>query len=355
MVKFEPKFAAFALSEIPHSDVDEACQVMLRNFPEATPVPNLSSPQQSFLALMKFLRGMPCHNIDWERGEASFDLSAGRDSELVEFYERYLSNDLDYFAISPELEPPLYKMAQMFHEKPWPELKLVQINVPGPYTFCHTLRDRNGVPAFYDDTMRDVVVKHLVMKVRWREKQIRELFPGVRTILTAAEAALGIYSSASGTGSWDFIKDIIDEVLQAGEDITCIHCCDNFDWSLLMQTSTGCINLDAYKYGETMALYPDDLGRFLERGGTIAWGIVPTSGSGEIKKDIECESPSSLVERLERIIQLIADKGVDKDLLLRSSWITPSCVPCSLPVALADRVFDFTREVAQQMRQKYFS
>jgi len=139
-------------------------------------------------------------------------------------------------------------------------------------------------------------------------------------------------------------------VLGAVEGITGVHCCDNFDWSLLMGTNTDIINFDAYQYGESMSLYPDALKKFLERGGMIAWGIVPTAGGG----DIEDETPQSLVQMLEGHLQSVVDKGIDKELLLESSWITPTCEPATMPVELAERVYEYTAEVSRRMREKYF-
>ena len=180
------------------------------------------------------------------------------------------------------------------------------------------------------------------------------MFPGVPILLDLAEPSLGIYSSAVGAGSWDIIENAINEVIEGVDGITGIHCCDNFDWSLLMKTNLDFINFDAYHYGNTMSLYTDELKRFLERGGMISWGIVPTTGTTTGVADIENENPSSLVERLEQVMQLVIDKGIDKEMLLESSWITPTCSTQSMSIELAERVYDFTKEVSQRMREKYY-
>ncbi|MFC1978282.1 methionine synthase, partial [Chloroflexota bacterium] len=150
------------------------------------------------------------------------------------------------------------------------------------------------------------------------------------------------------------VKNAINEVIEGVEGITGIHCCDNFDWSSLMKTNLDVINFDAYRYGNTMSLYTDELKRFLERGGMISWGIVPTTGATTGVADVENENPGSLVERLEQVMQLVVDGGIDKEMLLESSWITPSCGCATLSIELNERVYDFTREVSQRMREKYF-
>jgi len=161
---------------------------------------------------------------------------------------------------------------------------------------------------------------------------------------------LGVYGSAIGTGSWVVIKNAINEVLEAVDGITGIHCCANADWSLLMETNVDIINFDAYQYGDTMSLYPDALKRFLKRGGMIAWGMVPTTAAG----DIESENPNSLAERLEQVMKLVVDRGINKRMLLESSWISPTCSTSSMSIELSDRVHSITREVSERMRKKHF-
>ena len=317
---------------------------MRRNFPECTTIPLPTLSQRIWV------ENTPCLTIDREKKLLFFELT-GKEDELVEFYNRYLAQDLDYFAISPDLDAPLYTLAEMYKEEPWAELKLIHFNFPGLYSWGLSIKDENGMPALYNETLKDVMTKVLSMKAKWRERKIRELFPGIETFVTLGDGALSVFSSAGGTGNWDEIKEGYNEMMEPLEGITCIHCCANFDWSLLMATNTDCINFDAYQYGNTMALYADQLKDFLGRGGMIAWGIVPTTGSGG---DITTETPESLTERLEGTIQSVVAKGIDEKQLLEASWITPTCETGSMTVELADRVYNSTREVSQLLREKYF-
>ena len=343
-MKFRPKLMAYCMPGMPRRNSEEACQVMMRNFPEVITIP------QPTLSQRMWTERTPCLKIDREKRQLSFEIS-GRENELVEFYDRYLAQDLDYFAISPELDPPLYTLAEMYKEKPWSELKLIHFSFPGLYSWGLSIKDESGAPALYDETLRDVMVKVLAMKAKWRERKISELFPGVPTMVTVGDGALSVYSSAGGTGTWDKVQKDYNEIMESLDSIKCIHCCANFDWSLLMGTNADSINFDAYQYGNTMSLYAGQLKGFLERGGMIAWGIVPTAGSGG---DITSESPSSLIDRLEGAIQMVVDKGIDRELLLEASWITASCETNTMTVELSDRVHEVTREVSQIMREKYF-
>ncbi len=341
----KPMFMATALPTICHRDTERACQVVARCFPEALPPP----------IMRRSTRGgavkMPCTRIDEERKVTIFDLSAERQPELLEFYERYLADDVDYFALSPEEDPGLYRLAEIYQEKPWPDLKLVHCLTIGPYTAGLSLKDENGAPAFYNEQIRDIIVKYLAMRAKWRLREVQKLFPGTEALTLMVEPALNVYTSSIGAGTWDDIRNALDEVMSAVDGVAGVHCCANFDWSLLMGSSARTINFDAFRYGETMALYGSALTEFLARGGMVAWGIVPTHDPDAL----DAENAVSLVDKLEHTLDLVVDQGVDRGVLMQSSWVTPSCDIVSLSGERGERVYELTREVSQLMRAKYFA
>ena len=108
------------------------------------------------------------------------------------------------------------------------------------------------------------------------------------------------------------------------------------------------INFDAYAHSENAALYSKEFNAFLERGGQIAWGIVPV-----IEELLLKETVPGLVERLEKGMALFVEKGVDEALLVASSWIIPSCETVLLTEDQSDQVFEMTREISERMREKY--
>jgi hypothetical protein len=344
-MNFKPRFMAMCLNGMPHREIEEACRVMIRDFAECTTVPLPTLSQRMWT------ENTPGLNADREKKMLYFDLR-GKESELTEFYEHYLAGDLDYFAISDRFNIPLLTLAEMYRAEPWEGFKMVHFNYPGLYSWGLSTRDEKGAPALYNETLKDVMTKALAMKAKWQERKVKELFPDKDTFITVGDGALSVYSSAGGTGSWSEIMECYNELMEPLEGDTCIHCCANFDWSLLMATRTSCINFDAYQYGETLALYADQLRDFLTRGGMVAWGIVPTAGSGG---DISTETPESLAARLEKVIDTVAERGIDRQQLMDASLVSPSCETGSMTLELADRVYDVTNEVSRLLRSKYFS
>jgi methionine synthase II (cobalamin-independent) len=123
-----------------------------------------------------------------------------------------------------------------------------------------------------------------------------------------------------------------------------LHCCGNTDWSIIMDTEIDVISFDAYNYGESITLYPDKLATYLSRGGILAYGIVPS------EEKVVNETVESLINRLSDLFILMERKGIDQDKVRNAYIITPSCGVGSLPVSLAERVLDLTKEVGNKLK-----
>ena len=106
-----------------------------------------------------------------------------------------------------------------------------------------------------------------------------------------------------------------------------------------MDAGVDIISFDAYEFGETIGYYPEKIKSFLENGGALAWGIIPTS------EKINEETPESLVKKLEVIVDNLASKGVDKNLIWEQCLLTPSCGTGSRTVEITENVFHNLAEV----------
>jgi hypothetical protein len=107
------------------------------------------------------------------------------------------------------------------------------------------------------------------------------------------------------------------------------------------------VNFDAFGFGETIAMYPEAVKAHLQRGGALAWGIVPTSTAIREKK-IE-----DLISLFEKLIDHLASRGIDKQLIVEQSLITPSCGTGSMEPNDAEKVFAMTESLSKTMRKKY--
>jgi len=342
-MEFQYPFIATGIGSFPHQDEKEAFRLIFQSFPEIPFWPQL--PKQSFLEgmVLQYSEGFP--SLKWNEKEQRvwLDTSHGFDKEIERFYQHLEGSNLKPFAITSDFAKGLRILEDLTSKDHRKEIKYIKGQIAGPTTFGLALTDLEGKSIFYDPTLREILVKHLSMKARWMEKRFNDLFPGLPTIIFFDEPSLSSFGSAfSGLNREDVVNSL-NECFGAVKGLKGVHCCGNTDWSLLLSTNLNILSFDAYGYLETLSLYPKELRTFLEGGGILAWGIVPTSEA------IQKEDAKSLVKRLREGIEILSKKGVDP-ILLQRAMITPSCGTASLPVPSAEKVCELTAEVSRRLR-----
>jgi len=337
-----PRFAATMIGMVPYQDVKKTVEILLENFPEALRLPVVT---RSFSWIGE---GMPCLKADWDRNEFSMVPPEEREQEVIEFYDRLERDDLDFFATTPATAPFYYEVLETIRKVRPAELKWILFQIPGPIVLGDSLKQRNGNPAFHHETLRDILVKTVSMKSRWMEKWIGKEMPDVQVICDQPEPTLVLFTSAGGSGSREGVLDAIRGGFAGVTSPRWVHCCANIDWSLLTDSDIDVINFDAYMHWEKVPLYSKELNGFLERGGSLAWGIVPVT-----EELLSGETVQSLVAKLEKGIDLFVKSGIDEERLAASSWVLPSCETVLLTPGQSDRVFSMTREISEIMKRKY--
>lgn len=340
MTSFSPRALATGIGSLPHPKSQDALDLILSTFPAIPFWPQL--PRRDFRENMyvQFSEDLVGVQIDlpheWIGAVIDDDTLAGVEA----FYARYLENDPKLFAVSRDYAEGLYALhAQGAALR---DAKWIKGQVTGPISFGLRVVDQRLRPMLYDDTLRDVLVKHLARKAQWQENFLSDLGP---TLVFVDEPSLALIGASVVALNRDEVIRDLEEVFSALRGLKGTHCCGNTDWSLLLETSVDVISFDAYNYAENLALFADDVKRFLNRGGALAWGIVPT-----VEEQIASETADSLVARLDAAVGLLAKKGVDRDLLYERALITPACGLGPVSPGAAERALALTREISDRVR-----
>jgi methionine synthase II (cobalamin-independent) len=344
-MEFEHAYQATGVGSLPHTDEQAAFRLVLENYPFIPFWPQL--PNRSFLEgmVVQYSEGFP--SLKWdERGQTVWiDTSRDFDREVVQFYQRLEEGDLESFRITETFSRGLRILEALSLPQNRKQISYVKGQVVGPITFGLSLSGPDQKPIFYEPTLRDILVKHLSAKARWLEKRFNDILPGTKTILFFDEPSLSSFGSAfSGLNREDVVSSLND-CFSAVKGLKGVHCCGNTDWGVLLETNLDILNFDAFGYLETLSLYPEKVKAFLERGGILAWGIVPTREEDLVKETVE-----SLVDRFKKGNETLQKKGVDR-VLLRRSILTTSCGTASLPVALAEKACRLTADVSRRLRE----
>lgn len=338
MTSFEPACLPTALGSLPFVDPTEACQVMLQFFPDIPAWPQL--PRRTFLENMyvQFSEGLPGAVVGDER--IFVDL-AQVDEDLEAFYTAYLGGSVDAGAISPAYAAGLARFLEM--QKTLAGCAAVKGQVTGPISLGLQVTDQNRRPILYDEVLSDALVKHLALKVAWQERGLRMLCH--QTIVFLDEPYLSSIGSAYVALREDHVMACLAEVLEGIGGLRGLHCCGNTDWGLLLNLPIDIVSFDAYNFALPFSIYSDSLKAFLQRGGIIAWGIVPNTA-----ERLAAESTASLVRRLAEAMDLLVAKGIAREDLVRHSLVTPSCGLGTLSPENAAAVCAQTAAVSLQLR-----
>lgn len=342
MHTWTPRGLATGIGSLPHTDARTAVRVTLENFSELPYWPQL--PKRDFRENMyaQFSEGLVGIQMDLAHEWMGLVKDDTLMDQVEAFYARYLEENPDLFAVSEEYAAGLYALcdeqAMLAHAR-W-----VKGQVTGPISFGLKVVDQTLKPMLYDDTLRDVLVKHITRKAQWQEKFLSALGTPIVFVDEPSLALIG--ASVVALNRDEVVRDL-EEIFSALHCLTGTHCCGNTDWGMLLQTSVDIISFDAYNYAENLALFADDVKRFLERGGVLAWGIVPT-----VEEQIASESVESLAERLDAAMQLLVRKGIDRALLLERALITPACGLGTVSVAAAERALMLTHQLAKHVRER---
>ena len=356
---FEPFCLATTIGSLPHTDVARGTALMFRSTPEIPSWAHFPKRNRYENMTMQFTEGMPALVHDGDRTYFSTSINDFPD-QLAYFYEKYLavmegndSDALENFGLSPQYAAGFSEfMTQLPEQMTSGTTIMLKGQATGPFTLGTNLLDQNGRCSYYDDQLRDVVVKMIVLKALWQVTRLSEF--GIPVMIFLDEPSLlGFGKQTFITISRaDVIRDI-NEVVAAVHSrggLAGIHCEENTDWSLLMETDLDILDFDAYDHMQGITLYPTELEKFFDRGGCLGWGIVPTLD----REAAASETIPSLVARFEEGVESLVSKGFNRDQLLLRALITPSCGAGGvLTVPLAERVLDLLHELSVTLRKRY--
>jgi len=329
---------------MPHTDPVRAVALLNRHLKDIPTWPQL--PQRSFLENMyvQYAEGFPGVVVD-EAARRIYVATAGDYSPGLEaLYRAFLEDDAAGFGVSRERAAGLYEFLRQDNLSPL----AVKGCVTGPVSWGMTVLDENKRAILYHDTLGDAVPKLLKLKAAWQEKELKKL--SKNTIIFLDEPYMAAYGSSVAAGPFsspDKVAAMIDEVFSGISGLKGLHCCGNTDWSVLLRTRMDILNFDAYSYADSVALYPDEINKFVKRGGCIAWGIVPNE-TGPVTK----ETVAGLRDRLEEAMAPFTRNGLPFKELLAQSLIMPACSLAPLSEDGAERALELLTGLSAEMRQK---
>lgn len=326
-------FNSTGIGSLPHTDPVEACKVIF----DSVDIPFWPQlPHRSFHELMvpQYSEGFPFIKID---GENIYINSADEAAETV-FYEAIANKS--GFPISKEYAAGFYTFIDMLKERN-EKYQVIKGHITGPLTFALSLTDSQKRAIFFDDEKKELSLELLKGKVIWQIDELKKYADKVLIFIDEPIlSALGTstYVGVSNEEASRMLKEIVAYIQECG-GIAGIHCCGKADWPLVLSSGIDVFNYDSYYFWDTLGLYPEDVNGFIDRGGIIASGIIPTTDA------IKGVTLSGLKEQLERGLTSLEKTGVSAEKLRNQILITPSCGTGSLNTEDALKAFSLLKEL----------
>ncbi len=225
------------------------------------------------------------------------------------------------------------------------ELTAIRGQFMGPISLCLKVTDADKKPIIYRDEVRELAIRHIAAKVNRHLRDLREINP--RAFVWVDEPGLEILFTGIAGYSAERARADLDLFTSLLEGPRGVHLCGNPDWDFLLHADIDLLSFNAYGVADVLEGYADGIRAMLERGGVIAWGMVPTNFA-----DAEGEDAESLLERLTGLWEKLVARGVDRDRLFTQSMITPAtcCLVNPDLTATVERSFETVRALAGGVR-----
>ncbi len=328
-----------AMAVMPHRDVERALQVALSmHVPFWPQLPHFSYYEDMYVQASEHFPGIL---LDLEKRTLRFSMD-----RFVEELEETLAHfdDPEYFDVSETYSVVYRRFLQLdLSDRP-----AIRGQLEGPISFGFNVVDQDDRPILFDDTVRPFMLEFMAKRANIQLDRLKRLNPNA--FMFVDEPGLQFLFSAMSGYTDQAAKADMEAFFSMIERPRGVHLCGNPDWDFLLGLDLDILSLDVYSNGEVFVSYAASIKRFLERGGVLVWGMVPTNF-----EPFERENIDSLEKRLEEIWRVLGKRGIDLEFLLSRSLLSPAtcCLVNPDGEKTVEEAFKMIRSLSTRLREKY--
>lgn len=328
-----------AMAVMPHKDVQQALdQALSLDVPFWPQLPNFSYYEDMYVQAAEHFPGIV---LDLEKKTLRFSMD-----KFVEEYEETMNSfeDPQFFDVSKQYSVVYHDfLALDLVDRP-----AIRGQLEGPVSFGFNIHDQDDRPILFDDTIRPFMFEFMAKRINVQLARLKERNPNAFMFVDEPGMQF-IFSALSGYNDRQAKSDL-DAFFATVDGPRGIHLCGNPDWDFLLNLDIDILSMDVYTNGERFSSCIGSIKKFLDRGGILVWGIVPTGYENFAK-----ESLGFLSMKLEGTWKYLSEKGVDLDQLLRQSLLSPAtcCLVNPDRNKTVDNAFTLVKHMSQTLREKY--
>jgi hypothetical protein len=328
-----------AMAVMPHDNAGRALKTALSlDIPFWPQLPLLSYYEDMYVQASEHFPGII---LDLDQRTLRFTVD-----KFIEEFDKTLSrmNDPAYFDISETYSVVYHRFLEMdLSDRP-----AIRGQLEGPISFGFYVLDQDKRSILFDDTVRPFMLEFMAMRANAQLQRLKE--KNSNAFMFIDEPGLQyLFSAMSGYNNIAAKKDM-DHFFSMIERPRGVHLCGNPDWDFLLTADLDILSLDAFSNGEVISSYVGSIKDFLERGGVIGWGIVPTNFEPYNRENID-----SLEKRLIDIWNNLTKKGVELELLLSRSLLSPAtcCLINPDKEKTVEKAFELIKQLSLRLRERF--
>lgn len=327
-----PSGALTGVGSVPHVDAQDAVAWVLRWCPVMPFVPQRSASSPAEAMINQVLTGLTSVHASLE------GTVHGTISEAV------LRDPPQADLTGPEFESlRTFVDVVASHNNAGDEIAAVKWQLAGPVTVGLALA-RAGLRAEAAMAFAQCLVQGTLVAVH---TLLASRLPGVKQVMVLDEPSFGAVSCPGFPVAPDVAIDALSTCLATlqGRAVVGVHCCAEVDLAALLAAGPELLSVTVEAGRSStpeQAIGAGHLARFIEHGGTVAWGVVPTDGPIG-------ERSGRWWRELSRTWDDLSTFGLGRDELAARSLVTPACGLALHTVDQADRVMALAAAVAARI------
>ncbi|MHB1420167.1 MAG: uroporphyrinogen decarboxylase/cobalamine-independent methonine synthase family protein [Bacillota bacterium] len=328
-----------AMGILPHTDIEQALKLALSlDIPFWPQLPRVSFYEDMYVQASE---GFPGVSLDMQEKRIIFDMEAFYQD--LELFVEHLDN-LQYYRISEKYSPVYHR----FLEQDLSSFKTIHGQCIGPVSFGLSVVDASKTPVIYKDEVRQLLYQFLAKKIEAQYADLSQKAPqafvwiddpGLELVFMAFT---GYPSEKAKVDMLDFMKNLPGP--------KGVHLCGNPDWSFLLNLDLDILSLDALRWGHIFTRYTEEVVAFIQRGGIISWGIVPTLTEEMAEHGVE-----ALLVQIEEFWDHLSRHGLNKRQIANQSWVAPArcCLLNGDGHQTVEQSFGVLKKVSRRLQEKY--
>jgi hypothetical protein len=333
------KLLTTAMAVMPQTDTRQALDLALSlDVPFWPQLPNFSYYEDMYVQAAEHFPGIV---LDLEKKTLRFSMS-----KFIDEFEETMSRFTDpaYFDISETYSVVYHD----FLTKDLAGRPAIRGQLEGPVSFGFNVHDQDDRPILFDDTIRPFMMEFMAKRINVQLARLQAR-NGNAFMFVDEPGLQFIFSAMSGYGERQAKTDL-DSFFAMVDGPRGIHLCGNPDWDFVLNLDLDVLSLDVYTNAEIFAACSDSIKKFLDRGGVLVWGIVPTGYELFAR-----ESLGFLQIKLEGIWQHLVKKGIDLEQLLDRSMLSPAtcCLVNPDRGQTVENAFSLVNRLSRMLREKY--